>query len=171
MIQFCLYVHTFSYSFLSWFITGREPFKMHFWVKMSLQCVIHDARASGALDYLLSSKQNSHHEEEWKFLRIWSVLKQKTSNMWEGKNQSSFPGGTSGKEPPAHAGDKRGVWSLGGEDPLEEGSTIHSSVLTWRIPVDGGAWWATVHGVAKSQAQLSDLKQAKKPEARRVGPG
>ena len=40
---------------------------------MSLQCVVHDARASGALDYLLGSKQNfSHHEEEWNFklLRI-----------------------------------------------------------------------------------------------------
>ena len=23
--------------------------------------------------------------------------------------------------------------------------------------MDGGAWWATVHGVAKSQTQLSDL--------------
>ena len=24
-------------------------------------------------------------------------------------------------------------------------------------PMDGGAWWAAVHGVAKSQAQLSDF--------------
>ena len=24
-------------------------------------------------------------------------------------------------------------------------------------PVDGGAWWATVHGVAKSQTQLSEF--------------
>ena len=24
-------------------------------------------------------------------------------------------------------------------------------------PMDGGAWWATVHGVAKNQAQLSDF--------------
>ena len=24
----------------------------------------------------------------------------------------------------------------------------HSSILAWRIPVDRGAWWATVHGVA-----------------------
>ena len=24
-------------------------------------------------------------------------------------------------------------------------------------PTDGGAWWATVHGVAKSQTRLSDL--------------
>ena len=26
----------------------------------------------------------------------------------------------------------------------------HSSVLAWRIPVDRGAWWATIPGVAKS---------------------
>ena len=24
-------------------------------------------------------------------------------------------------------------------------------------PTDGGAWWATVHGVAKSETQLSDF--------------
>ena len=28
--------------------------------------------------------------------------------------------------------------------------TTRSSILTWRIPVDRGAWWATVHGVAES---------------------
>ena len=32
----------------------------------------------------------------------------------------------------------------------------HSSILAWRIPMDSGAWQATVHGVAKSQTQLSD---------------
>ena len=32
----------------------------------------------------------------------------------------------------------------------------HSSILARRIPMDRGAWWATVHGVAKSQTQLSD---------------
>ena len=26
------------------------------------------------------------------------------------------------------------VWSLGWEDPLEEGKAIHSSILAWRIP-------------------------------------
>ena len=26
------------------------------------------------------------------------------------------------------------VWSLGGEDPLEEGTAAHSSLLAWRIP-------------------------------------
>ena len=40
---------------------------------------------------------------------------------------------------------------LGWEDPLEEGTTTHSSTLAWRIPMDGGAWQAAVHGVAKSR--------------------
>ena len=30
----------------------------------------------------------------------------------------------------------------------------HSSILAWKIPVDRGAWWATVHGVTKSQTRL-----------------
>ena len=42
------------------------------------------------------------------------------------------------------------VQSLGCEDPLKEGMAAHSSILAWRIPMDRGAWWTTVHGVAKS---------------------
>ena len=38
---------------------------------------------------------------------------------------------------------------------LEEGMATHSSILAWRIPMDRGAWWTTVHGVAKSQTRLS----------------
>ena len=34
------------------------------------------------------------------------------------------------------------VQSLGWEDPLEEGMATHSSILAWRIPMDGGAWQA-----------------------------
>ena len=33
----------------------------------------------------------------------------------------------------------------------------HSSILTWRIPMDRGTWWATVHRVAKSQTRLKQL--------------
>ena len=47
------------------------------------------------------------------------------------------------------------VRSLGWEDPLEEGMTTHSRILAWRIPVDRGAWWATVHGVTKNWTRLS----------------
>ena len=41
------------------------------------------------------------------------------------------------------------VWSLGREDPLQY-SCLENSM-------DGGAWWATVHEVAKSQTWLSDF--------------
>ena len=51
------------------------------------------------------------------------------------------------------------VQSLGWEDPLEEGMTIHSRILSWRIPRDRKAWQATVHGVAKTQTWLSDWAQ------------
>ena len=45
----------------------------------------------------------------------------------------------------------RKTWarSLGWEDPLEEGMGTHSSVVAWRIPMDRGAWQATVHGIAE----------------------
>ena len=48
------------------------------------------------------------------------------------------------------------VQSLGQEDPLEKGMATHSSILAWRVLMDRGAWWATVHGVTKSQTRLSD---------------
>ena len=61
-----------------------------------------------------------------------------------------FPGGSEGKESACNVGDP--AW----EDPLEEGMATHSSILAWRIPMETGAWWVTVHGVAKSWTQLSD---------------
>ena len=33
----------------------------------------------------------------------------------------------------------------------------HSSTLCLENPMDRGAWWAAVHGVAKSWTQLSDF--------------
>ena len=46
--------------------------------------------------------------------------------------------------------------SLGGEDALEKRMATHFSIPAWRIPMERGAWQATVHGVAKSRAQLSN---------------
>ena len=43
------------------------------------------------------------------------------------------------------------VRSLGWEDTLVEGMATHSSILAWRIPIERGAWWSTVHGIAKSR--------------------
>ena len=43
------------------------------------------------------------------------------------------------------------VLSLDWEDSLEKGRATHSSIPAWRIPMDRGAWWATVHGLTQSQ--------------------
>ena len=41
------------------------------------------------------------------------------------------------------------VQSLGGEASLEEETATHSSILAWKNPMEGGAWRAAIHGVAK----------------------
>ena len=41
------------------------------------------------------------------------------------------------------------VQSVSWEDPLEEGMATHSSILSWKIPMNREAWQATAHRVAK----------------------
>ena len=40
-----------------------------------------------------------------------------------------------------------------GRPPGEEMVT-HSNILAWRIPMDGGIWWATIHGVVRVRHDL-----------------
>ena len=60
-----------------------------------------------------------------------------------------FLGGSNRKNP--HATWEIWVRSLSWEDTLEEGMEMHSSILAQQIPIDRGAWRATVYGVAKSE--------------------
>ena len=63
-----------------------------------------------------------------------------------------FPGGASGKNPPANAGDIReeGLIPGWGRVPGEgHGNPLQYSCL--ENPMDRGAWWATAHGVAESE--------------------
>ena len=69
---------------------------------------------------------------------------------------SGFPGGTSGKEPPCHAGGIRDVALIPGSGRSPGGG--HHNPLQYSClenPMDRGAWWATVHGIAKSWTWLS----------------
>ena len=49
------------------------------------------------------------------------------------------------------------VQSLGQEDPLEKGMATHSSILAWEIPMNRGAWQATVHGGHKESDMTKRL--------------
>ena len=89
-----------------------------------------------------------------------SVAEYKTSCPWAGKLVCGrlgmfrgFPGGSDSKESTCNAGELGSIPGLGRS--LEEGIATHSSVLAGRIPMDRGAWWATVHGVTKGQTRLS----------------
>ena len=55
-----------------------------------------------------------------------------------------FPGGASGKEPSANAGDIRdtGLIPGWGRSP-DVGHGNPSSILAWRAHMDRGFWWAT----------------------------
>ena len=65
-----------------------------------------------------------------------------------------FLGGTVVKNSPANAGDM-GLIPDSGRSPREgNGNLLPYSCL--EMPVDRRAWWAAVHGVAKSWPQLSD---------------
>ena len=70
-----------------------------------------------------------------------------------------FPGGTTGKDPACQCKRRKRCrfdpWV--GKIPREEAMTTPSSILSWRIPMDRGAWWTTVHRVAQSQTQLKWL--------------
>ena len=66
----------------------------------------------------------------------------------------SFLSGLDGKEFSCSEGDLGLIPGL--RKSPAGGHATHSSILAWRIPMDRGAWWATVHGVAKSWTQLSN---------------
>ena len=65
-----------------------------------------------------------------------------------------FPGSSVVKNLPANAGDVGSVPDLGRSSREGNGNPLQDSCL--ENSMDRGAWWAIIHGVAKSQTQLCD---------------
>ena len=61
---------------------------------------------------------------------------------------TGFPGGTSGKEPTCNAGDVGSIPGSGRSPGEGHGNPLQYSCR--ENPMDRGASWATVHGVAES---------------------
>ena len=66
-----------------------------------------------------------------------------------------FPGGSAGKESGCNVGDVGLIAGLGRSPGEGKGYPLQYSCL--ENPMDGGAWWATVHGVTKSRTGLNDF--------------
>ena len=65
-----------------------------------------------------------------------------------------FPCSSLSKKSACNAGDLGSIPRLGRSPGEGNGSPLQDSCL--ENPIDRGAWWATVHGIAKSQIWLSD---------------
>ena len=66
-----------------------------------------------------------------------------------------FTGGSDSKESACSAGDSGSILGSGRSPGEGNGNPLQYSCL--ENPMDGGAWWATVHGVAKSLTRLNDF--------------
>ena len=69
-----------------------------------------------------------------------------------------LPGGSVVKNPPANAGDAGSMPGSGRAPGEGNGNSLQCSCLG--SPVDRGAWWATVHAVAKSRTRLNNSSHA-----------
>ena len=68
---------------------------------------------------------------------------------------TGFSGGSEIKASACSAGDPGSIPGSGRSPREGNGNPLQYPCL--ENPMDGGAWWATVHGVTKSQTRLSDL--------------
>ena len=66
-----------------------------------------------------------------------------------------IPGGSARKASACPAGDPDSIPGSGRSPGEGNSNPLRYSCL--ENPMDGGAWWATVHGVAKSRTRLSDF--------------
>ena len=66
-----------------------------------------------------------------------------------------FPGGSDGKASACNVGDPGSIPGPGRTPGEGNGNPLQYSCL--KNSMDGGAWWATVHGIAKGQTRLSDF--------------
>ena len=70
-----------------------------------------------------------------------------------------FPGGSEVKASACNAGDPGLIPGSGRSSGEGNGTPVQYSCL--ENPMEEGPWWATVHGVTKSQTRLSDLTHFK----------
>ena len=122
-----------------------------------------------------SSSQNSilisSHFSFSPILSLWQTLiflsiVDENSLSYQVKKKKGFPGGSEVKASACNVGDL-GLIPGSGRSPGEgNGNPFQYSCL--ENPMDGGAWWATVHGVTKSRTQLRDFTSSLQRTKRRA---
>ena len=97
---------------------------------------------------LIFGSTESEPLERW--ARPWNVFYfEKNRQVYD------FPGGSDSKASACNTGDPGSIPGLGWSPGEGNGNPLQYSCL--ENPMDGGAWWAVVHGVTKSQTRLRDF--------------
>ena len=98
-----------------------------------------------------SCLENPRDREAW-WAAIYGV-----AQSWTQLKQLSCSSSSSseGKASACNAGDSGSIPGSGRSPEEGNGSPLQYSCL--ENPMDGGGWWATVHGVTKSRSRLSDF--------------
>ena len=91
------------------------------------------------MDYYMASKSRERPK----------YRERSPGHNWKFMNKMGLPGGSVVKNPPATAGDVGSIPGLGRSPGEGHGNPLRYSCL--ENPMSRGAWWATVHGVSKSQ--------------------
>ena len=91
----------------------------------------------------------------WAFLTINTDPAMNTKG-WNsrGVSRTNFPGGSDSKESACSAGDLGMIPGSGGSPGERNGNPLQ--YLCLENSMDSRAWWATVHGVAKSRTRLRE---------------
>ena len=96
-----------------------------------------------------------HHRPKFAGLYQCHFQRRLHTPVYAGSFTLGFPGGSEVKASARNVGDL-GLIPGSGRSPGEvNGNPLQYSCL--ENPMDGGAWWATVHGVTKSWTRLSDF--------------
>ena len=105
----------------------------------------------------LSLQYIVYHSKKWSLMVLayvlfspipWALDNTHMAHYW------GFLGSSAGKEYICNAGDLGSVPALGRSTGGGHGNSLQFSCL--KIPMDRGAWTATVHRFTKSQTRLSD---------------
>ena len=146
---------------LSWVTSSLLPKYLKILISKSLHIVVFAFLVSSSEDHELHKSRNAFplcsQQNGWHTMCVCVVFFFNNvfyTHLW------SFPGGTSGKEPTCQC--RRHMRQ--GFDPWVRKIPWRRAwqptpVVLLENPMDKGAWWATVHGVAKGQIRLKWLSR------------
>ena len=96
--------------------------------------------------YVIWSILSNNHDQDWQALYMYITIV---------CYSLGFTGGSEVKASACNAGDPSSIPELGRSPGEGNSNPLPCSCL--ENPMEGGAWWTAVHGVAKSRTRLSDF--------------